>query len=208
MSYAAVSNFMNYVNSANARAMSNSNFFSESTTTTLTSDANYEAIVLETFKSSMTSAAMTGNHEVIAHFLHVGVRFYPHLFFTFQTQEQLEDVISADKKLRDFIYATLTKLKFFLAIENCSIDKLVETIADTGNFSNSYTEAIEDGTEELSEAQMLFDQAYASDKQERLKILYRYEWTIVVFLINMYYVDLCKLLEQILLSYPREENTK
>lgn len=162
----------------------------------------YEAIILEAFRSGFCVAAASGHHTVIRDCLTISMRYHSFLFFANQTQELLEPAIFHDPKLRDFIYSLLVRLKFGLNIEGAHLSAIVDVIANTGYELNTYTVPVIEGKIELSAAQVSFDAAYVSDVEDRKAILYRYEWGIVIFLMQMYFQDLKTIFNEVLKEYP------
>lgn len=168
------------------------------TSTTLTHsdvEVDYDSIVLESFKESITIQDIAHGHIAPALKLtNLSTKFYPHLFFAVQTQLFLGEEIFADKELRDFMYSLLARLKYNCRSGGGQIADIVEFIAATGADAESLAEHT--ATAKLTDAQELFNNAYVTTVEQRYALLECYEWGIIAFLCNMYFVQIYAIMRE------------
>lgn len=161
-----------------------------------TSDLDYDSIILESFKEAMILYKSLNQHIAPAETLvQVSGRVQPHLFFAAKTQMFIEVELFSDKDFRDFVYATLARLKYNCRVSGAHIRDIVSFIVDTGTDSEQLEKYTEN--KELSHAQSLFNDAYVTTAEYRRALLECYEWGIIVFLSNMYFIHLCSIMREL-----------
>ena len=158
---------------------------------------NIDDQIVDAITDRMLLAVLTGQTEVVERFLKLGTFYHSFLFFHEQTISALQETIFADKQLRDFIYSCLVRIKYNLYKSGIRYEFLLDTIAETGS---------EDETVKLLEnmpiddVQRTFNSAYLSKRNTRLGILRTCDWTVVVFVLGIYYVSLLTAFENMLSS--------
>lgn len=171
-----------------------------------------DIVILETFKTALSVEIMAGRFEAVNKLLKLAVQPHLYLFFTKQTQKHLEGQIFENGDLRDFIYNTLARLKFSLAVEGYSTLDICENIALTG-----YDDLIKDSNRQPwyydygvapSETMAGFWDAYKSKKEDRLALLNVNEWGIVVFLTNIYYIMILNIVQEAVEAYEKNQENR
>ena len=158
---------------------------------------NFDDQIIDAITDRMLLAVLTGQTGVVERFLKLGAFYHSFLFFHEQTISSLQETIFADKQLRDFIYSCLVRIKFNLYKSGIKYEFLLDSIAGTGS---------EDETVKLLEnmpiddIQRTFNSAYLSRYKTRIGILRTCDWSVVVFVLNIYYTSLLAAFENMVSS--------
>lgn len=115
--------------------------------------------------------------------------FHTYEFFTEQVLARLQDTVLSQAPIRDFLYSTLSLIKFALAAKDIPYDKLLSTVAAVG--SHDLTPSTH-----ASAQQKLINQAYSSISEERVRYLIASEWAITLLLLNIFSLDMLSFLSQ------------
>lgn len=181
----------------------------QTTHVTTTSDVSYHAVILESFKEAFQIAHLTNKAIQVQNILDISLTFEPHLFFSSQVQERLEVIIFDNAGTRDFIYAVLARLKFNLQVEGSDITDVIEMVANTGPVQPAGLEIDKVHVTEakllIANGQKLFNQAYDSHVEDRRICLALYEWGLILFLCNIYIIDLLKFSVELTEQYENKK---
>lgn len=153
--------------------------------------------IIDAITDRMLLAVLSGQTEVVERFLKLGTLYHSFLFFHEQTISALQETIFADKQLRDFIYSCLVRIKYNLYKSGIKYEFLLNSIAETGS-EDETVKLLEDMP--IDDVQRTFNSAYLSKRNTRLGILRTCDWTVVVFILGIYYVPLLTAFENMLSS--------
>lgn len=147
-------------------------------------DAVYKALSVSIYKDMLEDE---GKNFTVC--VSIANSFHIYEFFTEQVLIRLQDSVLSQAQVRDFLYSSLSLIKFALAARDIPYEKLLAAVAAIG--SHDQTSAAHASAE-----QKLINQAYSSTNEERVRYLVSSEWAITLLLLNIFSLDMLSLLDQ------------